>query len=103
MHNNGTKHKQMVRTHYLEILEDEKIRKELEILYEGIKNREINKELFTKPSLIEFKMPPMTIPKDFKIPPCPLNFRLPFGFDFENKLNFNPNLNEAIKKINAHK
>jgi hypothetical protein len=93
----------MVRTHYLEILEDEKIRKELEILYKGIKNGNVNERDNAKPSLIEFKMPPMTIPKDFKIPPCPLNFRLPFGFDFENKLNFSSNLNEAIKKINAHK
>lgn len=91
MHVNGAKHQLMLRTHYMEILEDDDVRGRLESLKRlssFLERKEIKKEI------VEVKKIDMK-----NIPPEPKNFKLPEGFDFGDIRNFDSNLEVAISRI----
>lgn len=88
MHVNGARHRLMLRTHYMEILENKDVRERLESvkkLSSFLERKEIKKEV----KQIDMK----------NIPPAPKDFKLPEGFDFGDIRNFDPNLDIAISRI----
>lgn len=91
-HNRGKNHYLMRKTYYLEILEDKKIRNELNKKILIVGNRQLKFQL--PPGFSQKKMLPAVpeIPQNIK------SFVIPFGFNFEDKRNYPKNMFE-IKKI----
>lgn len=100
MHVNGSKHKIMKETYFMEILEDEKYSGEIEnykkqmgIYYET----KFGKDNFG------FKIPPFIFPKNFVIPPEPKNFNLPKYFVYSDNNNYKRDINETLQNIYKNK
>ncbi|KAF9761373.1 hypothetical protein NGRA_2691 [Nosema granulosis] len=117
MHVNGAKHKLMLKTHYMEVLENEKIKEKLKSLKKfstNITSKNITSTNITSTNITstnitstnitskKFIPPPIRMPKDFKIPQAPKDFKLPPGFDFDNRKNFDSDLQIAISKMHEN-
>lgn len=93
MHLKGKTHQLMKKTLFLEKLEDENVKDEIEIV-----TRQINSYLLN-PKNYGFRLPPIHFPKNFKIPDEPKNFKLPKFFDFTDHENFKPDINETLQNL----
>lgn len=97
MHINGSKHKIMKETYFLELLENKDIVDEIsahkKLMGPEFETR-FNKQNFG------FRIPPCYFPENFVIPPEPKNFRLPNNFVFTDKKNYKTDINETLQKLN---
>ncbi|KAF5141133.1 u1 small nuclear ribonucleoprotein [Vairimorpha ceranae] len=96
MHINGSKHKLLKETYFMELMERNDIKNNIKSHKARLGK---NYEFFLGKQNYGFRLPPCTFNKDFTIPPCPKNFRLPKFFDFTDAANFCSDINKNLQNI----
>ncbi|KAG5860190.1 U1 snRNP-specific protein C [Encephalitozoon hellem] len=99
-HFQGAKHKLMRKAYYMEVFEKPEVAAEMASILRDIKAeyKRIEHQHLEKRQDSYFSLPPGDFYLGLALPEEPLGFRLPLGFDFQDKRNFPENIAEAIKK-----
>ncbi|EPR79066.1 U1 small nuclear ribonucleoprotein [Spraguea lophii 42_110] len=93
-HLNGQKHIYNRRKHFLNIINNEKYKEEIEWIKRITKGNEM---IMTTKKEREYSLPPIQIDKII-IPKQPENFKLPKNFDYKNILNY-PKEKDKIERM----
>ncbi|AFN83834.1 U1 snRNP-specific protein C [Encephalitozoon romaleae SJ-2008] len=100
IHFQGAKHKLMRKAYYMEIFEKPEVAVEMASILRDIKaeDKRIEQEDLEKKQGSCFSLPPGDFYLGLDLPEEPFGFKLPSGFDFQDRKNFPENITEAIKK-----